>query len=506
VALSIDSGMLQYVPKGSYYEGKDVQFQHVLDMWRNLFNYDRALFCLTMILQGTRFSKGMMTHMLLSNPLPQGRGGDITVDELPADFESKILRYNLAKETTPRALKNLLILTGSEGEVAPSINNAKTRKLILGYIFDRSPKDTDYLAVNYKGKLRRLVRHALGKQNLFKILNGNERLFNKYIGRYQSGAQPVILHLFNAPEDAWKDKVVYNYPLIDKYRKMREAAESGDIGSFKKLMKGMPLTTAMGFRNRYKLPIDLSEIYEKSTVSKKQSLQMQEASKRAGAKIKVDYKSQDLYDLWKMFYLQILKDKPSDLKKIGEAIEEKAKSIPTIDIGPCTVIVDASHSMFGSDQRPMHPFLTALCVVSALENVEGVYYVGGSTIDKEGYTALLPSNATDLWRGLTQAISFGSKRIVVVSDGYENSIKGMFAKVYEHFKKAGYDFELLHINPVFASDAKQGTTRVLAEGVKPMPVGDYRYLETEIIFNRMIENTAMVKNLLTSKFKKLIGE
>ena len=168
--LKLDSSMLQYVPKGAFYEGKDEQFDAILQIWQQLFKYDRVMFGLLTLLGGTGFSKGAMNHMLLANP-QTGTGKDLIPEALPEDFESNIVKYNLAKlsETKfARALKNLMMLTGEEGFV--KVNNARTRKLILEYIFSRENKHLDSIAVNFKSKLRKLVRHALGKQTLYKIL------------------------------------------------------------------------------------------------------------------------------------------------------------------------------------------------------------------------------------------------------------------------------------------------------------------------------------------------
>ena len=111
--LKLDSGMLQYAPKGAYYEDADEQFNRVMSMWTDLFNHDRALFCLTTLLGGTGFSKGAMTHMLLSNPVST-TGKELVPEGLAFDYESKVILYNLDKERTPRALKNLLMLAGGE--------------------------------------------------------------------------------------------------------------------------------------------------------------------------------------------------------------------------------------------------------------------------------------------------------------------------------------------------------------------------------------------------------
>ena len=265
----------------------------------------------------------------------------------------------------------------------------------------------------------------------------------------------------------------------------------------------------MGFRNSYKLELDKSEILGEAKMSNKEGLTMEAAVKRSGAKArKVNYKSQDLYDLWKALYFKMANDDKENVDKIAEAIDDKTAKLAKLGLGDkCAVVLDASHSMYGSEERPMHPFLTGLCVIGALENVQDVFVVGGkwkemTDTDKR---VVFPANASPLWKGLVDAIVSGAENIVVISDGYENAVKGMFEHVYKHFKDSGVEFNVIHINPVFAADSKSGTTRSLAENVTPMPVGNYKYLETEFIFNQMIENTEVVKQLLIQKYQKLIG-
>jgi hypothetical protein len=498
---NIDSGILQYTPKGAYYEGKDEQYNYVNDMWFSLFHYDRTLFSLLMLLNGTGFSKGCMTRILLSNP--QETSNLPVKDILPVEFENEILRYSLYKEKTPRALKNLLMLAGGENQ--PRVNNSRTRKLILEYIFNRDNKSLEYLAVNYKSKLQKLIRHALGKQDLRKVLEGNDKVFTKFIGRYNKSAFPVVCHIFNQYDLAPK-KVFF--PMLEEYDKLKQAAYNIDVDTFRMHMKKLPIRTVMGMRNLYKVPIDKSEIYKDTQTSTKDKIQMQAASEKAGAKLKVNYKKQDIYDLFKFLYFKIREGEvDDDLGEICDAIDEVQEKLPKIDIGKCVVIMDASHSMMGSDERPMHPFLTGMSIISSLDNVEQVMYVGGTQIklvDAGDIKLPVPHNGTDLWRGLIEAVETGVENIVVISDGYENSVKGMFKHVYDHFKKSGFHFRLTHINPVFSASASDGTSRKLVDDVKPLPVGNYKYLETEVIFSKLIEDTEMVKRLLINKYKNLI--
>jgi len=262
----------------------------------------------------------------------------------------------------------------------------------------------------------------------------------------------------------------------------------------------------MGYRNTYKVDVNLDDVFKKSQVSGRQALQMEAAAKRQGVKLSVNYKKQDIYDLWKALYFKLMSGDLEDTDKVFDAIAHQSAKKDKIDIGDVAVVIDASKSMQGSDTRPMHPFLTSLSILSVLDNIKSVIYVGGKNINVDDVLSVVtPSGGSDLWRGLVDAVLTGAKKILVISDGYENSPKGMFDHVYSHFKNTGHDFELLHINPVFSADSRTGSVRRLAESVKPLPIGDYKFLETEIIFNRMLENRELVKKLLIGKYTKLIG-
>ena len=505
----LDSGMLQYVPKGAYYEEKDEQFTAVTKMWDGLFDYDRALFALTSILNGTGFSKGAMTHKLLSNPAAPQTGRELVPEGLDSEFERKVISYNLHKladKQMARAIRNLLMLAG--GELHKRVNNSRTRKVILGFLFDRPCKEIDALAINFKTKLAKLVRHSLGKQDLFKILNGDTALFRKKIGCYNALVMPVVHHLFNQVPTA-ADGIRGHFPKIDDYWLAKHAAIHGQVLEFTKLIPKLPWRVAMGFRNSYALPIEKSVIMGEATMSNKDELTTEAAVKRSGAKArKVNYNAQDLYDLWKALYYKMANDETDNLDKISTAINDKTVKMAKLDLGDkCSVVLDASHSMFGSDERPMHPFLTGLCIVSAIENIQDVFVVGGrwKTFPETDKKVVFPANASPLWRGLVDAVISGAENILVISDGYENSVKGMFDHIYKHFKDTGYEFNVMHINPVFSADSKSGTTRKLTDDVTPMPVGNYKYLETEFIFNQMLENTEAVKQILIQKYQKLIG-
>jgi hypothetical protein len=349
------------------------------------------------------------------------------------------------------------------------------------------------------------------------LSNNNKKLYSKLIGRYNRNALPVLHFLFN---DTGSDdsefpvtKTVSYFPQIESYLDLKLAAIMKDLTGFRKHMKKLPWRTVMGFRNTYKLEIEKSEILGASKMSDRDLIQTQTAQKRSGAKTvrKVNYKKQDLYDLWKLYYHKLLNNDGDEMDKIVEALDyidsEMGAKMQKLEFGDVAVVLDLSHSMRGSDQRPLHPMLTAMCLLSTISTVKTIHTVSGKRIKIEGteYSALVASGASPLWQGLVEAVLTGAEKIIVISDGYENAVKGMFNHVYKHFKNSGKEFQIIHINPVFSSDAKSGTSRSLVEDAPAIPVANYKHLETEFIFRKMLDHTEMVKDLLIARYQKLIG-
>jgi len=506
----IDASVLQFVPKGGFYNTTDEQLRIIQELWLDFFKNDRLLFALSSILPGTAYSKGRIAHMLLSNPLAEDDQTKALVPKelLLDDFETKTIMFNLSKETTTRSLKNLLMLTGAKDQEGKlflrRVNNARTRKVILSYLFDRSQKSLEDLAVKYKSKMRRLVQHALGKQNVHKLLSDDAKTFRRFFGDDKK-VYPVLLHLFNRPYASSG----YSYPKIETYYEMRQAAKDRDFEGFTKAVskREIPYEVVLGFRNTYRLNIPLKGLLEKSVLSTRQKLQMESAAREKGVELELDYQKYDLYELWKVFYFKVLNKDYENIQLVLDALKLKSQEKIEFDFGETVVIFDCSESMKGSEKRPLHPFLTGLATISTLRNVTHVEYVGGKHIKvEEGPQdkAIFPSGSTNLWRALIRAILRNPETIVVISDGYENVIKGLFGEVYNHFRDLGFNFKMLHLNPVFASEV--GGARKLAEDVKPMVLTDYKFLETDCMFKMLQSDRGQVERFLVSKYQNLITQ
>lgn len=507
----IDASVLQFIPKGGFYNTTNEQLRAIQELWQDFFSNDRLLFALSSILPGTAYSKGRMAHMLLSNPLVKDDQAKALVPRelLLDDFETKTVMFNLSRETTTRSLKNLLMLTGAKDQEGKPylkrVNNARTRKIILNYLFDRSQKSLEDLVVKYKSKVRRLVQHALGKQNVYKLLLGDAKTFRRFFGEENKKVYPILLHLFNQPYESKG----YDYPKVEAYYELREAAREKDLLKFSGVVSRelLPYEVVIGFRNTYKLNVPLKDLLKKAVMSDKQKLQMESAARTEGVELEIDYHKYDLFELWKIFYFKVLNNDYENVQLVVDALKLKSKEKIGFNFGDTVVIFDCSESMKGSEKRPLHPFLTGLAAISTLPAVAHVEYVGGKHIQVKGSDwdkAIFPSGSTNLWRALVKAILRNPETIIVISDGYENVIKGLFEGVYDHFRDLGFNFKLLHFNPVFASEV--GGARKLVEDVKPMILSDYKFLETNCMFQMLQSDRDQVEKFLVSRYQNLITQ
>jgi len=502
---SFTPDILTFVPKGSFYNTQDEQVQVIEQKWQDCLSEDRELFALSTILPGSAFSKGRMNYYMLANPGKGPLAHDKVSDSLVSidrinniyQLEPSIIQHNLDNESIPRALKNCLMLVDNR------VNNRRTQKIILRYIFDRDIQDIINIAIKYKQKLARLIRHALGKQNLYNILNHDGKLFHKYIGKYclesALSLHDVIYFLFDKSNKA----TTIDYKL-GLYTELRRCAKVSDIDGFMLTAnkKVLPIEVLIGFRNTYKLDIPLSDVLETGKMSDRQNIQLQSTAQREDVEVEIDYKKQDIYDLWKLFYAKVFAGNIMT-DELVEAIDDKSKNKLDIDIGRTVVIMDASRSMEGSDKRFLHPFLTGLSLITVLPNVKEVLYVGGKLVSTSQDinhrehpllpSVVIPSAATKMWSAFKEALTYDVDSIVIISDGYENSVKGAFEYIY---KRLHHPSKIYHINPVFASET--ASARRLSSNLEPMVIDDYRQLKTNLIFRLLQTDKVLAKNMLVS--------
>jgi len=510
----MNNSILQFTPKGSYYDTAEEQFKAYQEQVDELFRRDRSLFALISILPGTDYAKGVFAHKLLSNPCKEqyvNYNNLLPFEEKmspqrwaswQALIEERVIAWNLKRMSPARALKNLLMLTGKGYK---RVNNARTRRVILDYVFDRTDESLENLVLHYKQKIAKLLKHAIGEKKLYYIVK-NE-FFTKQMTRLLNPPMRMKVLRFIYNLDVQDDQFGVMYPKLKKYLALREWAADGDADRFLEGIEGFPFEVALGFRNTYKLDVGLDELHRACSKTKAQKIQSKKASERRGVEVDINYDKHDIYDLYKLFYAcafdegKAVEEKRSELEKIKASITKQSKKKLDFDLGEVSILLDASGSMRGSDARPMHPFITSLTLMNRLPKVKEIAVTGGYFMqygEEKSDVVLAPGGATNLCESFFKLKS--GETLIVFSDGYENQVKGFFEKAV----KASEDkFEnILHVNPVYAADAK-GARRVISD-VEPIMIDNSNYFKTALILTKIDADPRFVKKLLYGDYKKQI--
>lgn len=183
---------------------------------------------------------------------------------------------------------------------------------------------------------------------------------------------------------------------------------------------------------------------------------------------------------------------------MADAIEHRRKVEElNLNFGDNAVILlDKSDSMKGSIKRPLHPIINGLSIAYTLGvDDDRIIEVGGGD-------SIYPSGSTNLGIGLIEAIKKDPDVVIVISDGYENTVKGMFSHIYNELKRRGYEFEVIHINPIFASNVEG--TRLLDE-VEPILVDSNKALETHMALSLVESKPQLARQLFMKKLEPIIG-
>ena len=134
--------------RGTFYNSREEQAVAVEAAHRDLFDIDRDVYTAALLLSGvTDYSRQIGVRRLLQT----NRGDGI----LPAEFEAAAIRHLVRELPTQRMLKLFGMLRRDR------VNNARTRRLILGEILGAD--GLEFWAVKYREKLRVALTHAWGR-------------------------------------------------------------------------------------------------------------------------------------------------------------------------------------------------------------------------------------------------------------------------------------------------------------------------------------------------------
>lgn len=483
--------LLYLVPKSSYYNSEKEVIEEGVALHNEMFLKDRELYTyLLYFTESTYYSKGLIVERLLANSIFKDENKDLLANDIRLPEIEEALIFNaLFNENITHALKLLLQLKKER------VNNSRTQKLIIRFIFDRG--NADYIAIKYKNKLKQLLVHALGLKTVHDIVERRPEGFAKYNKLIKVYGNPYDLEIFDFVFDKERQ---YTSEYLKEYVKIRDDFKNNTVDLRKPV--NLPKEVLEGFNNFYHRGINITTLISMGNVSDKQKIQLQNTVKRHSnntMELKIDLNKYSIMELFKYLYnkVDITKEEIDECFRI---IEGKAKAIRdsiqdkfVVDLTNTAVIVDCSDSHFGSSQTKMHPFFKNMTLMKVFENEkkDNVFLVGGKT-DANGLVQ--PSGDTDLSAALLKVAAEGYNNVIVLSDGFENV--GSFDKVYQQLKNIGLNINAVHFNPVFSP--KNFSFKSISDSIVALPYTSEKDIKNIMLFYLL--------NTDTDAFKKVIRE
>lgn len=498
--------LLQVTPKDTFYNSKKDVIENSNQMHKELFERDRELYTyLLYFTNSTYYSKSRIITSLLSNSLYLEKP---EVLENLLKYEDALIHYALFNENATHAIKMLLQLKGDK------INNSRTTNIILDYIFNRG--NSDFLCIKYRNKIKQLLIHALGLSTINKILSGTaegKKLFKKHIEKYNNPyAKEIFKFVCGKVSDLNEDKCESQY--IKDYIKAEKEFSSQSFNHRNLQGTSLPVEVLIGFNNYYKRYLDIAIIMGLGKASDKQKIQMQNAVKKASnetVEIKIDFTKYSIVDLYK--YLLNKEDLDAvERDNILSIINMKAKEIaennpdfnPINTLGEqAAVILDLSNSTSGSAENPNAPLYKNLLLSKILFSYPEMkdtmrYFIGGNfDSDRMVYS---PDGDTNIAEKLIRAVAEGYKKVIILSDGFENV--GSTEDAYLKLKEFCPELSVMHFNPVFSP--KDYSCKKLSEEFTTIPFNNEQDLSNMTLFALLSEDESKFKAVLKEKIDKEI--
>lgn len=487
--------LLYLVPKSSYYNTKEEVVKEGQALHDEMFQGDRELYTyLLYFTESTYYSKSLIVERLLGNSIfKEENKALLNEDPRLVELEEALIFHALFNENITHALKLLLQLKNNR------INNARTQKLILRFIFDRG--NADFIAIKYKNKLKQLLVHALGLKTVHDILEDRPEGKGKFDKLIRVYGNPYDAEVFDFVFDKEHH---FTSEYLQEYVRIRDDFKNNTV-DLRKPVK-LPKEVLEGFNNFYQRGINVATLIAMGNVSEKQKIQLQNTVKRHSnntMELKINLNNYSMLEIYKYLYSKADITK----KEIEEGlaiIREKAKDIRAsieddfvVDLNDTAVIIDCSDSHSGSSQTKLHPFFKNMTLMQVFQNSDGdnVFYVGGKT-DSNGL--LQPAGDTDLSTALLNVAKKGYRNVVILSDGFENV--GSFDKVYQQLKSIGVHINAVHFNPVFSP--KNFSFKAISDNIVALPYTSEKDIKNIMLFYLLNTDTDMFKKAIRARIEK----
>lgn len=466
----------------TYYHKKDEQMKAIQTQIKGMYKLSKEL---PLIIASQKGATGRFVSEVLLNEFKETLKGGACNIVNPIDWYDNGLSdkavltalNNLGENGLPYVLRLFIDLKNAR------VNNERTRKIILGFIWGQN--NLEFYAMKYRNKIAEILRHVYGQKKTSILLSiamkqtmnsnllfENEKevnIANDLVLKYFNGdsikAFKLLLFLFK------KDLNISfsEFPLLSEYQKAKI-----DITG----IKTVPEEVLLGLISSSKHPqyhnmwaTKLQREATKALIRKNvevTSVNQQVRQTKSTAKLGVEKtvnleKATDFLALYKTGYetrftpeLNIAIDKLAEKKKIDGFFYQ--------NIG---IIVDNSNSMKGHKAESKNtPRAIADFTARVLSKSANSCLIEGT----DGETTDLASSFIGLLKSENPAKVFNA--IFILTDGYENAYDGLTNEVISIWKaESGRDIPIFQISPI--TSAEMGANvRKLGSGVVTMAINN----------------------------------
>ena len=478
----------------TYYHSKDEQMKAIRAQIRNLYGISKEL---PLIVATQKGATGRFVSEVLLNEFKQtARGGACNIvnpiDWYDNGLSDKVILtalQNLGESGLPYILRLFVDLKTEK------VNNERTRKIVLGFIWGQD--NLEFYALKYRNKIAQILKHTYGVKRTSILLSiaqkqvsihganivGTEKemnIVNDMVLKYFNGdsirAFKILLFLFKMDNN-----IEYNsndFPILSEYQKAKTDVTDINV---------VPEEVLLGLISSTKHPqyhtMWSSDIQKEATkalirknvkvTSVNQQVRQTKSTAKLGVTKTVDLqKATDFLALYKTGY------ETRFTRELNEAIDKLAekKKIDGFHYQNIGIVLDDSVSMTGHKQESKNTPRAIADFTAKVLKASATDFVLVKTKDE---ITDLASSFIELLK-IEQMSNMPYDAIFILTDGYENAYEGLTNEVITIYRQeTGNQIPIFQISPITGAETG-GDVRTLGTGVVKMAINNPIALQPQI--------------------------
>ena len=514
----------------TYYHSKDEQVKAIQKHVKDLYEVSKEL---PLIVAAQKGVTGAYATEVLLNELNETYSGGACNIVNPKDWYDE----GVGEKALLSVLNNLdsngitYVLRFFMEVKNRKINNERTRKIVLGYLWGLN--NLEFFAVKYRNKIFEVLQHIYGKRTTSILLSIAEKsntgdgvvttskesdIVEKYLMRYSvfntEKTFKILLFLFKKDEGI--EYSATEFPIISQYMKAKQDVTNISL---------VPEEILIGLLSDENHPqynqLWSTEEKRKSTMatlrknvavtSVNQQVRQTKSTQKLGVEKTVDLsKATDFLALYKTGYENGFTEEILDaIDKLAE--KKKFNNFMYETIG---IIFDKSRSMYGHKQQSKNtPISIADFTMKVLGKSAKKWIVQFSDT---GFNTDLATAFVELMKAerdlekesnavFVDGDDFGGKfdAIFVLTDGYENSYEGLFSEVVDaYLTQTNRTLPIFQISPITGAETG-ADVRKIGDSVFNISVNDPVVIKPQIDAKLLeIDTTLWIENQM--KFFKAL--